>query len=366
MPTIKVTKSNHAVAASRAVQVLHEGGIIVFPTETCYGIGVDATNAKAIARLFEYKARREGKPLSVVVADRQMALRYVEINEIASNLYDNYLPGPITVVSKGLGQLVNGVESEFGTLGIRIPDHDLALAISRKFGKPFTATSANVSYMPRPYSIASLKKQTPLKSFEMIDLILDAGRLPQREPSTVVDTTMNNLNVMRKGKVALDNELKNRKTSLSSVTHTADETVRFGRMNMLKHIDASRAGPLVFFLNGELGSGKTQFSKGIAMELGIRDVIKSPTFTILNEYPYATGMRRGVFVHIDTWRTDTLGDLESVGLDGYLTLGNVVAIEWADKFFDPLKAKVEAANGKVINVLLAHLNEDARKIECYE
>lgn len=163
MRIIKVSDLKTEELVSAAVETLKAGGLLVYPTETCYGIGADATNQTAVDRLFAYKARREGKPLSIAVKDKEMARQYVEINEVAENLYDNYLPGPITVVSNSLGNVANGVESEYGTLGIRIPDYELVLKIVEKFGKPVTSTSANISYKDRPYSIGQLLKDTPEK-----------------------------------------------------------------------------------------------------------------------------------------------------------------------------------------------------------
>jgi L-threonylcarbamoyladenylate synthase len=366
METYKLSEKNKSEIISKAVEVLKAGGIIIFPTETCYGIGADATNQSAIDRLYEYKTRREGKPLSVAVLNKKMAAEYVEINEIAENLYDNYLPGPITVVSKGLGKVANGVESEYGTLGVRIPDYKLVLEIIEKFGKPFTSTSANISYMPKPYSIEALLESTPKKSQEYLDLIIDAGELPHREASTVVDTTMNNLNIMRTGQSALLDQIASQKSVLRAETNSAEQTVSFGGMNMLKYIDEPMDKPLLFFLSGELGTGKTQFSKGLAKELNVKEIVKSPTFTILNEYEYTLGTRKGKFVHVDTWRIDSLKDLQTIGLEEYLVPGNIISIEWADKFFEDLKNLVERKKGKTINVVFTYIDEDTRKIETYE
>jgi L-threonylcarbamoyladenylate synthase len=366
MERLILTNKNQEEAINKAIAVLQAGGIIIFPTETCYGIGADATNQEAIDNLYKYKTRREGKPLSIAVHDLEMASKYVEVNEIAENLYKNYLPGPITVVSKSYSNLAKGVDSEYGTLGIRIPDYDLVLEISKRFGKPFTSTSANISYMPKPYSIDALLADTPAKSQSLIDLILDAGELPLREVSTVVDTTMNNLNIMRVGQSDLLTQISDRKSILIAETNSAEQTVKFGGMNMLKYIDEPLDKPLVFFLSGELGAGKTQFSKGVAKELNVKDIVKSPTFTILDEYEYILGQRKGLFVHIDTWRVDGLKDLESVGFDRYLIPGNIICIEWADKFFSDLKSKVEEAGGRIINVIFTYIDEDTRKIETYE
>lgn len=366
MERLKYTKSNSEMIIKKAVDVLKKGGIFVFPTETCYGMGADATNQKAIDKLYKYKTRREGKPLSIAVSDIKMAAKYVEINEVAENIYQNYLPGPITVVSKGLKKVASGVESEYGTLGIRIPNYELVLDIIRDFGKAITATSANVSYATKPYSIETLLKDMPAKSQELIDLIIDAGELPHHEVSTVVDTTMNNLNIMRPGQINLSKQLVNQKAILSAHTNEAEQTISFGGMNMLKYIDETLDKPLVFFLIGELGAGKTQFSKGLANELNIKDIVKSPTFTILNEYEYGLGQKKGKFIHVDTWRIDNPKDLETIGLDEYLTPNNVIAIEWADKFSDDLKNKIKKAGGKIINVIFNYISEEERKIETYE
>lgn len=366
MKILKYSENNHSKIISAAIEVLKKGGIFVFPTETCYGLGADATNPKAIAKLYQYKARREGKPLSIAVSDLKMAAKYVEINEMATNLYTNYLPGPITVVSKSKGNLAPGVESEYGTLGIRIPNYPLILEIARQFDKPFTATSANASYLPKPYSIAALLQDTPVKSQALLDLIIDAGELPHREASTVVDTTMNNLNIMRPGQITLKKQLTKKEPVLAAKTVSDQETVSFGGLNLLKYIDEPLDKPLVFFLSGEMGSGKTRFSKGLAEKLKIKDIIKSPTFTILNEYDYKLGQRCGKFIHVDTWRLENSKDLESVGLDQYLQPGNVIAIEWADKFLIKLKKKIELAGGRIINVIFHYLDENTRTIETYE
>jgi len=137
-------------------------------------------------------------------------------------------------------------------------------------------------------------------------------------------------------------------------------------MNMLKYIDEPLDKPLIFFLMGELGAGKTQFSKGLAQKLQIKEMVKSPSFTILNEYDYKLGQRKGKFVHIDTWRLENIKDLETIGIDNYLKADNIISIEWADKFFTDLKKKIKNANGKIINISFKYLDEDSREIETYE
>ncbi len=365
MEILRIKQIHEEDIIKKAVAVLNNGGIVVYPTETCYGIGVDATNQDAVNRLYEYKSRREGKPLSVAVANKEIASQYVEINEIAQNLYDNYLPGPLTVVSKGLHKVANGVESEFGTLGIRIPKHDLILKILQKFGKPMTATSANMSYKPRPYSIEAFLKDLPKKHEHLIDLLLDQGELENNEPSTVVDTTMNNLNVMRQGTAQFNADISDDKVILKANTKNADETIDFGSLVMLKHIDVIDSRPILFALRGELGAGKTQFAKGIGRYLKIKDTISSPTFTIIDEYDYELGHRKGKFIHADTWRINGQDELDRVGLDRHFAKGNVIAVEWADKFYPELVNYATQFGAYIVKVDFNYLSIDDREILVY-
>ncbi|OGJ41784.1 MAG: threonylcarbamoyl-AMP synthase, partial [Candidatus Pacebacteria bacterium RIFOXYB1_FULL_44_10] len=141
---------------SQVVHILSSGGMIIYPTETTYGLGVDATNERAVQKLLQYKKRRDGKPLSIAVADIQMAEKYVVLNNVARNVYKQFLPGPVTVISSGKHRVATFVESNHGTLGIRISSYPLVNEIVYAFGKPITATGANASDQKRPYSIVDV------------------------------------------------------------------------------------------------------------------------------------------------------------------------------------------------------------------
>jgi L-threonylcarbamoyladenylate synthase len=360
IPTIKHTDPS---AVETAVSVLKNGGLIIYPTETCYGIGVDATNPKAVNKLLTYKARREGKPISIAVSDKDMAQTYVVTNETAENLYENFLPGPLTVVSQGTGTVAPGIESEYGTLGVRIPDYPLILDIITKLGHPITATSANVSYKPRPYSIDALLSDLPEKQKKLIDLIIDAGELPNREVSTVVDTTLNSMNLIREGQIDFDTRSKN---LMEAHTLSPEETKAFGSMVMLKHMDILRVRPLILALGGELGAGKTQFTKGIAKQLGIQSTVKSPTYTLIHEYPYSRGAAAGMLIHIDTWRIGSKKEFLDLTIPQYLTTGNVVVIEWADKFFQILPELARENNANLRIVRFERISDGERVITIEE
>lgn len=343
-----------------AVQVLGEGGLLVFPTETLYGIGADATNQKAIDRLLEYKARREGKPLSIAVNSLEMAEKYVEVNSIARNLYKNFLPGPLTVISKSLGTVVKGVESETRTLGVRIPDYKLILDIVTTFQKPITATSANASYKKRPYSVEDILDSISVKQQNLISLIIDAGELPKREPSTVVDTTLNQEVVLRQGTIKLTPVLEKQTTS-------PEETQKLGFDILKKYYHYLGYKSVIFALQGELGAGKTEMTKGIGKALGIDESINSPTFIIEKEYVFSTptdsylSQKKPKFYHIDTWRLFEASELEQLGFVQKVAEGNVFAVEWADKIAELLKRVSEDA--VIIWVKIEHGEGDSsRKI----
>src|SRR5690606_513305 len=96
-------------------QVLNNGGLIIYPTETAYGVGVDATNPQAVSKLLEYKKRPEGKAISIAVDSENMAANYVDINIQAKNFYRTFLPGPVTIISNSTGKVDKRLESEKNT-----------------------------------------------------------------------------------------------------------------------------------------------------------------------------------------------------------------------------------------------------------
>ena len=329
---------------AQAVKVLRSGGLIIYPTETCYGAGADAANQSAVDKLLRYKSRREGRPLSIAVTDQTMASKYIIMNTTAKNLYNKFLPGPLTIVSAGRHKLAKGVESETGTLGVRIPDHPMALELARRLGRPITATSANVSYKPRPYSIKQLLTQTSKKQQGLIDYIIDAGALPKRPVSTIVDTTLDDPLVIRQGKL-LHSRSERSSHSGNVITRSPQETINLAKTLCLKYWKDLQKRPLMFLLIGDLGAGKTVFAKGIGAWLKIKQPITSPTFTIEKEYDWVRYGIKGRFLHLDTWRLQHLEEFEALGLKKQLLPKTIMAIEWADRSFDYLlkiarKAKV--------------------------
>jgi len=309
------------------ISVLKKGGLAIFASGVCYNAGVDATNPAAVKKLVKYKNRPFGKPFSVGVKNLAMAKEYAEMNKTAINLYKSFYPGPLTIVCKGKHKVAPGIESELGTLGIFVTDHKLTTDIVNKLGKPVTTTSANASYQPRPFSLENLFKNLSKKQIALIDLAVDSGKVPEKEASTVIDTTLEDPAILRQGEI----RLKNKDEILS---RSEDNTQNLGKELWQKYERYLGKRPLIFALEGPMGAGKTQFTKGLARAMGIKDEIVSPTFSLVLNY----NSPQFELTHIDAWRMSDANELESLGFLKMLEEKNVViSIEWAEKVLDIIK-----------------------------
>ncbi|MBI3397365.1 threonylcarbamoyl-AMP synthase [Candidatus Woesebacteria bacterium] len=319
---------------SLAVDTLNKGGLVIFPTETVYGIGADVTNPAAIEKLNNYKQRPYGKPYSIAVENQKMAEEYADLNQTAKNLYKQFLPGPLTIISRGKGGVAKGVESENGTLGIRIPDYPLVIEIIKKLGRPITATSANASYQKRPYKISDILDNISEKQKELIDLLIDAGTLPLREPSTVIDTTMDDVVVLRSGDIKL-------KDKEEVISRSEENTQNIGKELWQKVEKYKGTRPIIFALVGPMGVGKTVLTKGIAKAIGIKEEIISPTFNLVLDYETKN---QGSLTHIDAWRMENQEELNIIGFEQLLKNKNaILSIEWADKVEQVIRGHSEDA-----------------------
>lgn len=351
---IRLTSNNLSSALAEASATLQAGGLVLYPTETVYGAGVDATSQAAIDKLLSYKSRREGKPLSIAVTDAAMAREFVAVNEQASKLYQQFLPGPVTVISavRPEAPLAAGVASEFGTLGIRISSHPFVTELTREYGRPITATSANASGKRRPYSVQQILDNLSEKQKSLISLVLDAGTLPNQPPSTVIDTTLSTPVVFRQGSVQTKTEDM---TTLCS--ENEPETKAIAGKLLLKHWNSVKNQPIVFALNGPLGAGKTVFAKGIAEFLGIKSNLVSPTYTYIEEYPFLRGQTKGTLFHLDMWKVDSADSFDKLEIGSLLQPKNILVIEWYSQiasWFEPQLARKKA---KLLTVELRDLGE---------
>ncbi|MYL69687.1 threonylcarbamoyl-AMP synthase [Halobacillus litoralis] len=181
-----------------ASTLLKDKQVVAFPTETVYGLGADATEEEAVQRIFEAKGRPADNPLIVHVADEEQVGQLVaEIPPVARKLMDEFWPGPLTLVLKSNGTAAVNVTAGLSTIGIRMPDHPLALTLLRETGKPLAAPSANRSGRPSPTTAEHVYQDLDGK----IAGILDGGPTGVGVESTVVDCTTEMPVILRPGGV---------------------------------------------------------------------------------------------------------------------------------------------------------------------
>jgi L-threonylcarbamoyladenylate synthase len=182
-----------------AVRILRAGGLVAFPTETVYGLGADATNAAAVARIFAAKGRPGTNPLIVHVADAGVARRYAaEWRDAAQRLAERFWPGPLSLVLPKAAAIVEAVTAGRGTVGLRVPDHPLALELLRAFDGPIAAPSANKSNHVSPTTAQHVTDELG----EAVDLILDGGACRVGIESTVLDLSGATPTILRPGGVS--------------------------------------------------------------------------------------------------------------------------------------------------------------------
>ena len=197
MKIITLTNENFRDSVAQGVEVLMRGGIVLFPTDTLYGLAVDATNPAALARLRELKGREKKKPISILVPSVEAIGNYVTWNENAKELAQHFLPGPLTLILPTHSTAFPGIEF-LGQVGIRVPQEPFDLALAEALGRPYTATSANRSGLPTLTTAHEILVQFgPLVS--EIDLVIDAGPRSGGKPSTVVTFKEGLPYIVRKG-----------------------------------------------------------------------------------------------------------------------------------------------------------------------
>jgi len=195
METIKAKGDDFKEALVETVRVLGDGGIVAYPTETFYGLGVRFDDAAALQKLFELKSRPADKPVSLIVGTEvSLSLVTDEISDMARGLITACWPGPLTILFKARKGLPEQVVLD-GKVAVRVPGESFALQLTRALTFPITATSANVSG-----GMAASDADTVVKYFPSgIDLLIDAGPTKGGQPSTVVDASGDKIKLVRAG-----------------------------------------------------------------------------------------------------------------------------------------------------------------------
>ena len=178
----------------QAASVLMEGGIIIYPTDTVYGLGCDVTRQGAIDRIARIKGRDPHKPFSFICAGLSEISRYARIPDAAHRIMKRCLPGPYTFVLRGTKQIPRGLRSRQKTVGVRIPDHPVPAELVRRLERPIVSTSAN-----RSGEAVIMDPADPENSLvDEVDLVLSCGPLPV-VASSVVSFIDDQVEVLRAG-----------------------------------------------------------------------------------------------------------------------------------------------------------------------
>ena len=186
---------------NRTVHVLEQGGIVIFPTETVYGIGANAYKEEAVRRIYEVKNRPDEKPLSIMVSGINEIEKYAVIqSDVERKIINNFMPGPITIILKKKLGVFDYISSGKDTVGIRIPDNKIVLEILKKLKFPIVAPSANISGMPSGIDLKDI-----LKDFDgKVDVCIDGGKAKIGEASTIVEVIDGKPVILRHGKITID------------------------------------------------------------------------------------------------------------------------------------------------------------------
>lgn len=183
-----------------AAEIIKNGGTVVFPTETVYGLGADGLNSEAVKKIFEAKGRPQDNPLIIHVASKNLNLYAEEVPEIANKLVEKFWPGPLTIILKKKDIVPNETSASLESIGIRMPNNDIALKLIELSETTIAAPSANISGRPSPTDIERCIEDLDGK----VDCILGGEQSDIGVESTIVDCTVNPPLVLRPGGITLE------------------------------------------------------------------------------------------------------------------------------------------------------------------
>jgi L-threonylcarbamoyladenylate synthase len=199
MTTPRILSADDPNAVPAALEVLAGGGLVAFPTDTVYGVGAQAFEARSVERIFVAKGRKPDKALPILLADLTSAAQVAQpFSAEVLRLAAAFWPGPLTLVVYKLSRVPESV-SRGPTIGLRVPDHPVALSLLRASG-PLAATSANPSGGPDPRTA----EEVAAGLGRGVDLILDGGEVPGGRASTVIDCTVHPPKLIREGPLSLE------------------------------------------------------------------------------------------------------------------------------------------------------------------
>jgi tRNA threonylcarbamoyl adenosine modification protein (Sua5/YciO/YrdC/YwlC family) len=183
----------------RAVQVLNEGGVIAYPTDTVYGLGCDIANKQAIDRLYQLKGMPKDHRLAFICPDLSDIAKYAVVENPTYRVLKHFLPGPYTFILLATREVPKMLLNKQKTVGIRVPNHPIAIAIVRELGRPLISTTAC-----RPGQDALVDPWEIDQEFSGLSLVIDPGEACGTVPTTVVDLSMGSPIIVREGAGPID------------------------------------------------------------------------------------------------------------------------------------------------------------------
>jgi len=187
-----ISLSEYDEAKEAAKKALLTDGILIYPTDTLYGLGCNAISQKAVDKIYKIKVRDQGKPLSIIVADFPMLLEYCTVSESQEKILHSLLPGPYTFILPLRRKLP---VSPSLSVGIRVPEHQFMRQVAKELGFPIVSTSANISGKKDSAEAGGVDAEVA----SAVDLIIDGGKCKYAQGSTIIDLI--SMKILRKGAV---------------------------------------------------------------------------------------------------------------------------------------------------------------------
>ena len=187
-----------------AVQLLRDGGVVAYATDTLYGLAVDPRLDRAVEKLFDIKGRADGQAIPLIAGSLDQALMAAEFGDRELRLVREFWPGPLTIVVPARPGMSARMLAHGGTVAIRVPAQPIARALALGLGSPITSTSANLSGSPAPASALDLDPAVRAA----LDAVIDSGAAPGGAPSTIVSMTSGSLQLLRAGAIAWERVLR--------------------------------------------------------------------------------------------------------------------------------------------------------------
>jgi len=179
----------------KVVEILNQGGVIAYPTDTVYGFGCSLFNKRGIERIYRIKRSEKNRPFSFICADLKDISLYTKVSNYAYKTMKRLLPGPYTFILEGTRLVPKIMLTNRATAGIRVPDNQICLALVKELGHPIITTSAQLSEGEVFYDPAEIEQ----KAGKLLDAVVDGGTLVS-EPSSVIDLTDDQPKILREGK----------------------------------------------------------------------------------------------------------------------------------------------------------------------